>query len=100
MKPGDAITMSSQTNWKDVFAKWPASLPRRGVLVSTLNEVTPFKSFLLKDDTLLLERTNPDPLGARYILMGFDAIHVLKLIDPLTESALSAAGFAGQLSKL
>jgi hypothetical protein len=90
----------SQTNWKDVFAKWPASLPKRGVLTSTLNEVTPFKSFLLKDDTLLLERTNPDPLGARYVLMGFDAIHMIKLIDPLPEATLSSAGFVGQLAKM
>jgi hypothetical protein len=92
--------MLSQTNWKDVFAKWPASLPRRGVLVSTLNEVTPFKSFLLRDDILLLERTNPDPLGGRYILMGFDAIHMVKLIDPLTEATLTSAGFTGQLAKM
>jgi hypothetical protein len=92
--------MSSQTNWKDVFAKWPAALPRRGVLVSTLNEVTPFKSFLLRDDTLLLERTNPDPLGGRYILMGFDAVHMVKLVDPLTEATLTSAGFTGQLAKM
>jgi hypothetical protein len=92
--------MSTETNWRDVFAKWPASLPKRGVLVSTLNESTPFKSFLLRDDTLLLERTNPDPLGGRYVLIGFDAIHMVKLIDPLTEATLTSAGFSGQLAKM
>jgi hypothetical protein len=92
--------MSTETNWKDVFAKWPASLPKRGVLVSTLNESTPFKSFLLRGDILLLERTNPDPLGGRYVLIGFDAIHMVKLIDPLTEATLTSAGFSGQLAKM
>ena len=94
-----AMTAPSQTNWQEVFAKWPAGLPKRGVIVSTLNEVTPFKSFLLKGDTLLLERANPDPIGTRYIVMGFDGIHMLKIIDPLTEATLKSAGFEGQLAK-
>lgn len=92
--------MSTHTNWQEVFAKWPASLPKRGVLVSTLNEVTPFKSFMLKGDTLLLERTIPDPLGTRYIVMGFDSIHMLKFIEPLNEAALTSAGYIGQLAKM
>jgi hypothetical protein len=90
----------SGTMWREFFAKWPASLPKRGVLVSTLNETTPFKSFLTRGETLLLERTNPDPLGSRYVLMGYDAIHMVKLIDPLKEEVFTAAGFAGHLSKV
>jgi hypothetical protein len=86
--------------WRDVFANWPAAIPRRGVLVSTLNEPVPFKSFLTKGDTLLLERANPDSVGARFILLAYDAIHMLKLTDPLKESVLTAAGYAGQLAKL
>jgi hypothetical protein len=86
--------------WRDVFTNWPAALAKRGVLVSTLNEQIPFKSFLLKGDTILLERTNPDAIGARYVVIGFDAIHLLKLTDPLKESVLTAAGYTGQLAKL
>lgn len=94
------MTNNSSTNWRDLFEKWPATLSKRGVLVSTLNEVIPFKSFLLKGDTLLLERTNPDPLGTRFIVMGFDTIHMLKLTDPLKEDVLTGAGFVGHLAKL
>jgi hypothetical protein len=54
---------------------------------------------LLKGDTLLLERTNPDPVGTRFIVLTFDAIHMLKITDPLKESVLSAAGYVGQLAK-
>jgi hypothetical protein len=86
--------------WRDLFTKWPTGIPRRGVVMSTPNEVTPFKGFLLKGDMLLLERTNPDPLGTRYVLMSYEAIHMVKLIDPLTEAVLNTAGFTGQLSKL
>jgi hypothetical protein len=86
--------------WRDFFAKWPASIPKRGVLVSTLNEATPFKSFFVKGEMLLLERTNPDPLGARFLLLGYDAIHMVKLIDPIKEEVFTAAGFAGHLAKM
>jgi hypothetical protein len=85
--------------WREVFTNWPATIPRRGVLVSTLNETIPFKSFLIKGDTLLLERANPDPLGTRFIVLTYDAIHMLKLTDPIKESVLTGAGYIGQLAK-
>jgi hypothetical protein len=54
----------------------------------------------LKGDTVLLERTNPDTVGARFIVLAFDAIHLLKLTDPLKESVLTGAGYVGQLAKV
>ena len=94
--------MANQTNdiWRETFTNWPAAIPRRGVLVSTLNEAIPFKSFLTKGDTLLLERTNPDALGTRFVVLAFDAIHMLKLADPLKESVFTGAGYTGQFAKL
>jgi hypothetical protein len=94
------MAADKSTIWRELFEKWPASIPKRGVLVSTLNEVTPFKSFLLKGELLLLERTNPDPLGARFLLMGYDAIHAVKLTEPLAESVFATAGFVGHLAKM
>ncbi len=85
--------------WRDLFTKWPEGIARRGVLVSTLNEANPFKSFLLRGEMLLLERTNPDPLGARYVMISFESIHMVKLIDPLKEEILKAAGFVGSVAK-
>jgi hypothetical protein len=86
--------------WRDFFLTWPAAIPKRGVLISTLNEATPFKSFFTKGDSLLLERTTPDPLGGRFVVLGYEAIHMIKLTDPLKEDVLKAAGFVGQLAKL
>jgi len=94
-----AMTNAPHEIWRDLFANWPTGIPKRGVLVSTLNETTPFKSFFMKGEMLLLERTNPDPLGARFILLGFDVIHAVKLIDPIKEEVLAAAGFSGHLAK-
>lgn len=93
------MTTNDANPWRELFLKWPATLPKRGVVISTLNEGTPFKSFMLKDQMLLLERTNPDPLGARYVVLAFDAIHLVKLIDPLKEEVFAAAGFTGHLTK-
>ncbi len=93
------MSEASETNWREVFEKWPTGISKRGVVMSTLNEATPFKSFLIKNDMLLLERTNPDPLGARFVLMGFSAIHMVKITDPLTEATLTSAGYIGSLAK-
>ena len=95
----EKMATDAREMWREMFLKWPASIPKRGVLVSTLNEATPFKSFLLKGETLMLERTNPDPLGARFIFMGFEAIHMVKLIDPLREEVFTSAGFTGHFAK-
>ena len=91
--------MTSSAIWKNVFTHWPADIPRRGVVINTLNEPMPFKSFLIKEEVLLLERTNPDSLGARFIMRAFDAINSVKLIDPLKESVFTSAGFVGKFAK-
>lgn len=86
--------------WRELFMQWPSTLPKRGIVVTALNVETPFKSFLLRGEMLLLERTNPDAVGARFILLGFDAIHIVKLIDPLKETVFTGAGFVGQFAKV
>ena len=88
--------MAASQNWNDFFGNWPASLPRRGVLQTTLNEAMPFKEFWLKDGMLLLERVTPDALGARFVLLDFEAINVMKFTDPLRPSEISDAGFQEQ----
>ena len=91
--------MPTNSVWKSFFNNWPAGIQRRGILITVLNEPVPFKGFMISEDTLLLDRTNPDSLGARYVMVGFDAINCVKLIDPLKESVFSAAGFVGKFAK-
>ena len=91
--------MHTEKTWRDVVLRMADGHSRRGIVVSTLNEPMPFKGFLVKGDTVLLERLNPDSLGARFILLPFDAINCLKFIDPLKESVFTSAGFAGKLAK-
>jgi hypothetical protein len=93
------MAQDSATVWRDVFGNWPAAIPRRGVVVSALNEPIPFKSFMTMDHTVLLERTNPDPVGTRFVILAYEGIHMVKLIDPLKESVFISAGYVGQLAK-
>jgi len=91
--------MSQAKLWKSLFAQWPEGIPRRGILLSRLNEAVPFKGFLLTEDMLLLERTNADAAGARYVLIPFEEINNVKFIDPLKEAACHKAGFEGHFAK-
>ncbi len=90
---------STAQQWQAFFQEWPESIPRRGIVTNALNEANPFKGFMLKGTMVLLERTNPDAMGGRFILMSFASIDSVKLIDPLKESDATAAGFVGKFAK-
>ncbi|MEO1497686.1 MAG: hypothetical protein AAFV43_11110 [Planctomycetota bacterium] len=64
-----------------------------------LDEAMPFKGFMTRGETVLLERTNPDTMGARFILVPFSEIASVKFIDPLKQETFEAAGFRGRLSR-
>jgi len=81
-------------SWKALFADWPAELPRRGVILSTLNETMPFTNFWLRDEMVMLERKNPDTSGARYILLNYSGIDSVRFIDPLSDQVIALAGFS------
>ena len=91
--------MSAAQNWKSLFIEWPACLPRRGVVLSTLNETMPFTNFWLRGETLMLERKNPDTSGSRYILMSYEGIDSVRFIDPLSDDVIASAGFSSGVVK-
>lgn len=90
--------MDSARKWSQLFSKWPDGLAHRGLITTTLDELIPFKGFMLSDDMLVLERTTPDPSGTRFILLGYESIVAVKLIDAPSESNLAGLGFAGRFS--
>lgn len=92
--------MSNAADWKSLFTNWPTAIPRRGIVTNSLNEPMPFKGYMIRGDVLLLERTNPDAMGGRFILLSFTSIDSVKLIDPIKEADMAAAGFEGKFAKL
>jgi len=89
-----SLSCPTSQSWKSLFANWPADLPRRGVILSTLNEIMPFTNFWLRDEMVMLERKNPDTSGARYILMNYAGIDSVRFIDPLSDQVIASAGFS------
>lgn len=68
------------------------------MIVTTLNEQVPFKSFMLTNDMLVVDRTNPDPSGTRFVILGFESIAMVKLLDAVQDSVFSEIGFQGKMS--
>lgn len=89
--------MTASQNWESFFSNWPSALPRCGLLQTMLNETMPFKDFWLKDGMLLIERVTPDAQGARFVLLGFDVVSVMKFTNPLKAAEIAAAGFLVEL---
>ena len=50
------------TGMKDmrrIFAEWPASIPRTGMIVTTFGESIQFVSYMLSGDLILIEQRLP-----------------------------------------
>lgn len=90
---------TQQPAWRAFFENWPEGILKRGIVVTQLNEPCQFKSFMLRGDFVLLERTTPDSMGGRFLVLQYDEIAALKFTDPLKQPALESAGFKGQLAK-
>lgn len=91
--------MTDSPVWKETFVNWPAELPRRGILVGHFDEQIPFSGFMTNETMLMVERRNPDSLGARYALIPYSQITAVKFVDVLPAKSLAAAGFKGDLQK-
>jgi hypothetical protein len=91
--------MSEAFSYRELFLRWPASIQRRGILTTNINESIPFRGFMTAGSMLLLERTNPDQLGARFIYLEYSVINSVKLIDPLKTVNFTDLGFEGKLSQ-
>jgi hypothetical protein len=91
--------MADGSSWKTFFLNWSSDMPRRGVLVTTFNEQVPFSNFLTSETMLLLERSTPDSLGARMIVLTYDAVAAVKITDAIKAKALRDAGFSGPMPK-
>ncbi|MEQ8848828.1 hypothetical protein [Botrimarina sp.] len=67
--------------------------------MTKLNEASPFRGFMINGEFVLFERSSPDALGARFLVLPCSEIATLKYTDPLKQSAFEAAGFRGTLSQ-
>lgn len=85
--------MNSGEYWRMLFENWPASLPRRGLVITTFGESIPFVAYLLSPGIVLLERDKPDTLGARKVMLAYDAIASIKITDVIELARFQELGF-------
>ena len=85
--------MNSGEHWRALFENWPASVPRRGLVITTFNESIPFVGYLISGGILLLDRDKPDTLGARKVMLAYDAISAVKITDVVDLVTFQALGF-------
>jgi hypothetical protein len=76
-----------------LFSEWPTSIPRTGLVLTTFGETIPFASYMLADGLLLIERKTPDAQGARRIIMPFEQIYAVKILESIEMSRFRAMGF-------
>lgn len=79
--------------WRNMFAKWPDNVPRKGVVVSTYGEQIAFIQFLIGEHSVLLERLAPDAVGGRKVIIPYMKIDAIKTVDPFSNEALIPCGF-------
>lgn len=78
-----------------VFAEWPSSIPKTGLVLTTFGESIPFVSYMISGELLLLERKTPDAQGARRVILSFDNIFAIKILDAIEMPRFTAMGFQG-----
>jgi len=79
--------------WRALFENWPSSVPRRGMVITTFNESIAFINYMMSGGILLLERDRPDTVGARKVMIAYDAISAVKITDVVELANFQALGF-------
>jgi hypothetical protein len=79
--------------WRQCFDKWPAELARRGVLVTSFGEQIPFDAFATSPNLLLIERRSPDAVGGRSVLISYQNIAAVKIVDVVKIKTFESMGF-------
>ncbi|KAA0137375.1 hypothetical protein [Gimesia chilikensis] len=85
--------MQSAEGWRSILENWPEVIPKRGIIVTNYQESIPFQNFLLSTGVVLLERDKPDSLGARKVMLSYEAISAIKLTDTMELARYQVMGF-------
>ena len=94
---GPQKSVASMKDVRRIFAEWPVSIPRQGLVVTSFGETIPFCNYMLCGELILLERKTPDAQGARRVIMGMDGIQAIKILDAIELARFTAMGFQGVL---
>lgn len=83
--------------WVDLFARWPAGMARKGVLVTNFGEQIVFSGFMASPALLVVERQTPDSMGARKVIVPYANISGVKIVDVVKPALFQELGFEGKM---
>lgn len=86
--------METAHYWRDFFHGWPAGVDRRGVIVVSFGEQIPFDSFMPGDKLVIVDRSVPDTIGARKIVIPYGNILAVKFTEVVKNKLFIPLGFA------
>lgn len=89
--------MDGSESWRMLFENWPEAIPRQGIVVTALQESIPFVNFMVSGGIVLLERDKPDSVGARKVMLTYQAISAVKLPTTMELKAFQVMGFQAPL---
>ena len=89
--------MNSAESWRSLFENWPEVIPREGLVVTGHGDHIPFSNFMISGGLLLLERTRPDPSGARKVILTYEVIAAINIASNAEMSKFQAMGFQSSL---
>lgn len=93
------VAEKEQNCWQRFLNNWPQGLQRQGVVITSWDEQVPFSAFLTSEDMIMFERRNPDTNGARRMLIGYDGIKAVKLVEVVKDTPFLKSGFQGPAPK-
>lgn len=89
----DRNDMDTARAWQEFFESWPETFPQQGIIVTTFQETVPFTRFLIAPGLLALERDRPDSIGARKVVLSYNAISAVKMTDTAGLDSIRELGF-------
>jgi len=76
-----------------IFTSWPAAIPKKATVVTTMGDNVPFDDFMLTKDLVLLIRPQPDAQGTRRVIMKLSNIASIRIADAIDPERFTAMGF-------
>ena len=85
--------MDTTESWRQIFENWPETIPKSGILVTRYQESIGFADFLISGGILLLERSQPDGVGARKVMLAYSEIAAVKITNVVDLARFQVMGF-------
>ena len=83
--------------WQNLFENWPDAIDKKAAIVTKTGDLIPFRDFMVANGLLLLDRDNPDASGMRKVIIGYEAVAMVKFPLTCALSRFQCMGFHAEV---